>query len=186
MASKIEHNIQEKLQDFFKQTITNENISKIKQIHEASKWIKITKDRDEFLSNIANNLVSKLIEKSSIPFVDLIVGEIRVNTSNKDPSIKFNASFTIRSLKPYIKLVKCEDGIPTETLLKTVFQIDSDGTMTDIQIQFKEKTKVITSGKLNLEITLSMIAFNAIGLSSNKQITLRKQKYSIDLSSCEL
>ena len=68
MASKIEHNIQEKLQDFFKQTITNENISKIKQIHEASKWIKITKDRDEFLSNIANNLVSKLIEKSFSKF----------------------------------------------------------------------------------------------------------------------
>jgi len=186
MMSAAAEKIQDDLKNFYDDTFTDENISKIKEIHQASKWIKITKNRDEFMSNLANKMVSTLFEKSSIPFVNLVIDKIRINTSNNEPGIKFNLSFNTDPLKPYIKFVKCENEIPTETIFKTIFQIDSCGVITDAQIELRENARVLKTGKLNLHVKFSIIDFDFAPLSSKKQIVLYEKDFPVDLTSKEL
>lgn len=186
MSSKIEQAIIDKLQEFLNQIMTSENVTQIEDVRHASKWYKSTKDKDEFLSNVANTVITRLMEHVSIPYVNLVIDEIRIVTSGKKSNVKFNASFEIDSLKPYIELVQVVNGVPTKTLVKTVFQLYSKGSLIDAHIQFKNNSKIINFNELNLHFEISIIQIGVLGFKYDKPRILGEKDYTLNLSSHDL
>jgi len=183
MSSQIEQTITDKLQEFLNQIMTSENVTQIENVQEASGWYKSIKDKDEFLSNVANSVITRLMEHVSIPFVNLIIDEIRLNTSESESNVKFNVSFDIDPIKPYIEFVQVVNGKATKTILKTVFQIDCKGSLIDAQIQFKDNSKTLNLNELKLNFDISIIETSVLGIKHELSRVLGTEEYTLDLSS---
>jgi hypothetical protein len=186
MSSHTEQAITDKLQEFLNQIMTSENVTQIENVQEASGWHKSIKDKDEFLSNVANSVITRLMDHASIPFVNLIIDEIRLNTSESEPNVKFNVSFETDPIKPYIEFVKVVNGVPTITLVKTVFQIVCNGSLIDTEIQFKDNSKILNLNELKLNFEISIIKIGVMGIQHEQSRILGTKEYTLDLSSHSL
>lgn len=185
MSSQIEQKITDKLQEFLNQIMTSENVTQIEDVQEASGWYKSTKDKDEFLSNVANTVITRLMENVSIPYVNLVIDKIQIVTSGKKSNVKFNASFEIDSLKPYIELVQVVNG-KSQSIVKTVFQLYSKGSLIDAQILFKENSRTIHLEELTLHFEISIIQIGVLGSKYDKPRILGEKDYTLNLSSHDL
>ena len=186
MSFQIEKVLTQELQNSLKKLISKDNIQKIEDAQNASKWYKSAKDKDSFLSNAANMIIERFMENLPGPFSNLLFEGIKVNTSEKEPNVKFNASFTVGSLKPYIEFVKIVNGQATGSILKTVFQLDCSVVLSDVQIILKEDSKSINTGDLEINFELSIIKAGVLGIYYDHPKVLGERGFKINLSKNKL
>jgi hypothetical protein len=182
MSVQMEQKVLDDIREFFNQTFTSEKIKAIEDVQHASKWHNTKKERDNFLSKAAGTMVTRLMEKSSVPFVNLVFDELTTKTTDKEPNVKFNLSFKMHSLKPYLEFVKVVNGKATKTLVKTVFEISSSAVLKNAKIILNENSKSINQGQLGIQFEISIIQVGVLGFRFESPRVLGQKDFKLDLS----
>jgi hypothetical protein len=170
--------------DTHKPVFGNFSQDKLGEIHDAANILNLTyesrKSRDAFLSKLLNIVVEKAMGQVSVPFVSMMINEIKLKTEGKTKSGTFAVSFTRTVLKPYVEFILRIDGIE-KSRTKIRFMIDIISSMKDIKLEYSKDSSLFALGML--EVTLvAFVKFKipVTGIIEQKQ--LGKKLFKIDLS----
>ena len=142
---------------------------------------------DSTLSELANKIVENLMQHIPSTFGHLLVDNIRIQTQGMEKSTKFDLSFTLDPIKPYVEFVKKINGI--ETLkIKALFQIDSDVKMADLGFLSNQNQKIIHLGNLLTHLKISLLQFSGFhnAIIVDKPRLLKEVEFKKDLSEIKL
>ena len=184
-SGQLEHALSDPLRSFLDKVLNqNIQIEQIEDVKEAANWHESKKMRSKFLSNVSNSIVEKIMEEISVPYANILADQIRINIFDKQSNVKFNLSLELDPIKPYIEFVKVINGV-SKSILKTIFQIDSNFSLTDIQVT-KNGGQKVNLGQLSIHFELSLVKVGVLGYPYEIPRKLGEQEFTIDLSSYEI
>lgn len=150
-------------------------------------------DVDSIYSKIANIIAERLSNELAIPYAQVVVENVKIQTQNKEKQTTFDISFVIDSIRPYISYVKKINRIPA-LQLKTVFQIDSDITLSNVGLTTKtdpsqNSVKIIGLNTMNVHGVISVLKISnnmpigriQVNLEDEPK-TLKEFEFEVDLS----
>lgn len=150
-------------------------------------------DIDSIYSKIANIIAERLSDELAIPYAQVTIENVKIQTQNKEKQATFDVSFVMDSIKPYISYVKKINRIPA-LQLKTTFQIDSDITLSNVGLTTKTDpnqniTKIIGLNTMNVHGVISLLKISnnmpigriQVNLEDEPK-TLKEFEFEIDLS----
>ena len=150
-------------------------------------------DVDSIYARIANIIAERLSSELATPYAQVAVENVKIQTQNKESRATFDVSFVMDSIKPYISYIKKIDRYPV-LQLKTVFQIDSDITLSDIGLTTKigpnqNSTKIIGLNTMNVHGVISLLKISSnmpigrihVNLEDKPKI-LKEFEFEADLS----
>lgn len=154
-------------------------------------------DIDSIYTKIANMIAKRLASEITLPFVQATIENIKIKTQGMEKQSTFDVSFVMDSIKPYVSYIKKINHSPV-LQLKTVFQIDSDVTLSNIGLTTKDETntdkdttnskKVIGLDTMTVHgsISLLKLATNTpivnVSVNPDKPKTLKEFEFEVDLS----
>ena len=155
-------------------------------------------DVDSIYTKIANIIAQRLTSEIVLPFGQASVENIKIRTQGKEKQATFDVSFVMDSIKPYVSYIKKINHSPV-LQLKTIFQIDSDVTLSNIGLTVKEETtpdqdtinskkKVIGLSTMTVHGSISLLKLVTstpivnVSVNTDKPKTLKEFKFEADLS----
>ena len=140
-----------------------------------------TKGRDVFLSTLSNIVVQKIMNQVSVPFVNVMISEIKIKTKGKTKSVPFNLTFAKSLLKPYIEFIMKVNGMEVKSV-KLVFEIDINATMQEITFEYEKGSSTIKLGNLQIDLTVSIKFTIPVTRIQESKCLGNKKLFDIDLS----
>ena len=125
---------------------------------------------DSVYSKIASIIAERLSGELAVPFAQATFENIKIRTQGEEKQATFDVSFVMDSIKPYVAYIKKVNRAPV-LQLKTVFQIDSDVTLSNVGLTTKEEVgpdQGITKGQaIGLDTMTAHGSISILKLSSN-------------------
>jgi len=149
-------------------------------LQELADWYKkAEKGTDNLVSEIANDLVVRLMINVPQRYVNLALENIKINTEDKEPYVKFDVNYEIDPIKPFIEYTIRISG-KTIHVKRARFEITSKGGFKEMEIKLEEGKKKVCLGTLeaNLELFLSGLPF----VEFDEPKKLVSKKISVNLS----
>lgn len=155
-------------------------------------------DVDSIYAKIANIIAQRLTDEIVLPFTEATVENIKIETRDKEKQATFDVSFVMDSIKPYVLYIK-KINRSSVLQLKTVFQIDSDVTLSKVGLTVKEETapdqdtinkkkKVIGLNTMTVHGSISLLKLAGstpianVSVNPDKPKTLKELEFEADLS----
>lgn len=164
--------------DIMGQNITN-NPEIQKEILFVSKMIPTKKGKDEFLGNVANNVVAELMKCLPQPFSMILIDGIK--TQMDSHSTKFGMTFSLPPIKPYIEFKILVNEAQTFTG-KMKFMVDTKVTPVGFEVQPTSEKKLVAYGKLKVAFSLLLMQSVALGFKYETPQFLWGKSFEIDFS----
>ena len=160
------------------------NSLKSEKMEELSSWYDKAKKADSsFVSKITNDLVSNFMENFPQKYVQLAIENIQINYADKSPNVKFDTTFELDTIKPYIEFIIKVSGQHVKSS-RAKFEVNSNGGFKDIEIHVTKGKKSISLGVLEANLNISLVALPFVDLAEPKElfnhdIVIDLSKYTI-------
>lgn len=144
-----------------------------------------TSNPDELISKMTEEKINDILEAIPTKFIDFSVNSVEVTTKGKNKQLKLDLVFNLKPIKPYVKFSLVVNSIKTE-LGRIVFQIDGDGTISEILVGHRAKSFNVNLGSLFATFSISLKEIKvakrtAVGEQEAPLRTLASKDVMIDL-----
>lgn len=180
--NEITHKVRENLEPIFIEYISKSQpqLKHLQGIQELSSWYKRAKKEDNVLEKILEDIINETMKYLPEQYAGVCVENIKINSKEKKPNIKFNINFQIDPIKSYVEFAINVNKIKKKTG-RIVFEINSSGTVKDVEIfSDKEKETQISLGVISGTIQISIIEVPFMRI--NNPIEIATNEIEIDLS----
>ena len=174
--------ISDNLREEIKPTL-NELKEKIQSenFEELSNWyVKTGGSRDRITSDIANNIIEKMMKCLPQNYIQFAIENISIDTLGQKPGVTFDASYNLDPLKFYVEFV-IRIGGQYITSGRVRFEINTNGTFKDLKFQSQRgTTKRFNLGKLEANIGISLVGLPFVNSMEPRELI--KKQFVTDLS----
>jgi len=145
----------------------------------ANWYAKAQKGRDNLFSEIANDIVEKLLEKLPQRYIRLAIENIDINTEEEKPNVKFDATYKLDPIKPFVEF-KIRVGGKQVHSERARFEINSNGGFKEMEIKIENGKKKVCLGTLEANFEILLVGLPFVKLEEPKSLV--SKKISVDLS----
>jgi hypothetical protein len=180
--NEIIHKVRENFEPIFIESFSKSNpqVEHLEGIQELSSWYKKARKEDNILETILEDIINETMKYLPEQYASVCIENIKINSKEKKPNIKFNINFQIDPIKSYVEFVINVNNIKKKTG-RIVFEISSSGTIKEIEIfSDKEKESLISLGVISGMIQISIIEVPFMKI--NNPIEIATKEIQIDLS----
>ncbi|MBM2852616.1 MAG: hypothetical protein HW420_1163 [Candidatus Nitrosotenuis sp.] len=164
-----------------------EQVKRNTQLLEFVDFYKKTKQgKNAILSKLISTLANEILAHISNEFVTVIIDNIRKNSEDKNPNVKFDLNFELTPpIKPFVEYEVVINGISTSPQ-KVTFQLIASVSMNNLEIRYEREQKLIWLGKATITLELMLLSFEAIGIKSSMPFSFGSKEIPIDLSTFKI
>lgn len=180
--NEITHKVRENLEPMFIEYISKSQpqLKHLQGIQELSSWYKKARKEDNVLEKILEDIINETMKYLPEQYASVCVENIKINSKEKKPNVKFNINFQLDPIKSYVEFAIKVNKIKKKTG-RIVFEINSSGTVKDVEIfSDKEKESQISLGVISGTIQISIIEIPFMRI--NNPIEIATKEIEIDLS----
>ena len=144
-------------------------------LKELAKWYeKAQKGRDNLFSEIANDIVGKLLEKLPQRYIKLAIENIDITTEEEKPNVKFDATYKLDPIKPFVEF-KIRVGGKQVHSERVTFQINSSGGFKEMEIKMdNEEKRKFCLGKMEADLQILLVKLPFVTIDEPKEICAKK------------
>lgn len=166
--------------------LTDSEIKTIEDIRTVADWYQEARQgKEDFLLKSLNIIVEKIMEYVVPELVNQLIDEIKINTKNHETNVKFSFNFELMPIKPFIIFIKKINEIPS-LKIKTVFQIDCNGTMEDVEILARNNERMIGLNNILMAIELSLFLPQVAAINFEESKKLGARDFTLDCSKIKM
>lgn len=137
--------------------------------------------KEGFISKFATLLAKRMVEEVKIPFVEMTLDKIRIETKGKQQQVKIkNFETKVGPLRPVVEIVYTAFAVPHTSKVK--FQIDATVKIPEMEFYVTPKELGIQSGKLSAKLNLSVLEAGVDSIKIKRPRLLGKKEFDVDLS----
>ena len=166
---------------------SSSQLDDLEGIQELTSWYqKIEKNKDDYriLEKILENTANEIMKYLPQEYASTCIENIKINSKDKKQNVKFDMSFQLESIKPYVEFAVNVNKIRKKTG-RVIFEINSSVTIKDIEITLeREKQSKISLGLVlgTIQISIVEVPFMKI----NEPIEIGTKDIEIDLSEYQI
>ncbi len=144
-------------------------------LQELANWYeKAQKGKDNLFSEIANDIVGKLLEKLPQQYIKLAIENIDINTEEEKPNVKFDATYQLEPIKPFVEF-KIRVGGKQVHSERVTFEINSSGGFKEMEIKMdKEEKRKFCLGKMKADLQILLVKLPFVTLGESKELCAKE------------
>lgn len=142
---------------------------------ELANWYKkAQKGKDNLFSEIVNDIVGKLLEKLPQHYIKLAIENIDINTDEKKPNVKFDTTYQLEPIKPFVEF-KIRVGGKQVHSERVTFEINSSGGFKEMEIKMdKEEKRKFCLGKMEADLQVLLVKLPFVTLDEPKELCAKE------------
>jgi len=181
--------IRENIEPIFTESLlgSNSQLDDLEGIQELTSWYqKIEKNKEDnrILEKILENTANEIMKYLPQEYASACIENIKMNSKDKKQNVKFDMSFQLEPIKPYVEFAVNVNKIRKKTG-RVVFEINSSVTIKDIEITLeREKQSKISLGLVSGTIQISIVEVPFMKI--NEPIEICTKDIEIDLSEYQI
>jgi len=142
---------------------------------ELANWYKkAQKGKDNLFSEIVNDIVGKLLEKLPQHYIKLAIENIDINTDEKKPNVKFDTTYQLEPIKPFVEF-KIRVGGKQVHSERVTFEINSSGGFKEMEIKMdKEEKRKFCLGKMEADLQVLLVKLPFVTLDEPKELCVKE------------